>query len=96
LRKPALIRVMKPLVRLVALLLVSLPSRALAQTPADLRQSTLEDLMNSEIVSASRKEPRIVETPAAVSVITHDDIRRSGATTLIPRSAQAQLHCRAA
>src|SRR5689334_18954687 len=50
--------------------------------PADLARITIEDLMNIEITSASRKEQRIGEVPAAISVLTQDDIRRSGMNTL--------------
>src|SRR5205085_274962 len=42
----------------------------------------LEDLMKLEITSAARKEQRIETVPAAVYVITQDDIRRSGAQSL--------------
>jgi iron complex outermembrane receptor protein len=50
--------------------------------PSDLTSLSLEDLMNVEIYSASKKEERVFETPAAVYVITQEDIRRSGATTI--------------
>ena len=43
---------------------------------------SIEDLMNIEITSASRKEQRAADVAAAVFVITHDDIRRSGMTTI--------------
>jgi len=52
------------------------------QPPSDLLQMTIEDLMNIEITSASKKEQRLAEVPAAAFVITQDDIRRSGMTTL--------------
>ena len=42
----------------------------------------LEDLMDVEITSVSKKEQKLAQTAAAVSVITQEDIRRSGATTL--------------
>jgi iron complex outermembrane receptor protein len=53
-------------------------------TPAapDLFRATLEDLMKIQITSASRKEQPIVEVPAAVFVLTQDDIRRSGMRTI--------------
>ena len=38
--------------------------------------------MNIEVTSASRKEQRTGDVAAAVFVITHDDIRRSGMTTI--------------
>jgi iron complex outermembrane receptor protein len=46
----------------------------------DLSVATIEDLMNIEITSASRKEQRAEEV-AAPYVITHD-IRRSGMTSV--------------
>jgi iron complex outermembrane recepter protein len=55
----------------------------LAQKPGpDLTQVSLEDLMNIEITSASRKEQRATDVAAAVFVITSEDIRRSGMTTI--------------
>ena len=48
----------------------------------DLGRATLEDLLKIQITSASRKEQRADDTPSAVSVITQDEIRRSGMRTL--------------
>jgi iron complex outermembrane receptor protein len=42
----------------------------------------LETLLNIEVTSASKKEQKLSETPAAIYVITQEDIRRSGFTTL--------------
>jgi iron complex outermembrane receptor protein len=71
------------LLPLVAVALTGVPSPALAQArPQDLTLMSLEDLMNIEITSASRKEQRAVNVAAAVFVITHEDIRRSGMTTV--------------
>ena len=56
--------------------------RAIGSRPVDLADATLEDLMKIQITSASRKEQRADEVPAAVFVITQDDIRRSGLRTL--------------
>jgi iron complex outermembrane receptor protein len=68
---------------IVALFTAGWASDALAQVkPHDLAQVTLEDLLNIEITSASRKEQRASDTAAAVFVITQDDIRRSGMRTL--------------
>jgi iron complex outermembrane recepter protein len=69
--------------RALVLVLVAVPSPGLAQSRApDLSQVSIEDLMNIEVTSASRKEQRAADVAAAVFVITHDDIRRSGMTTL--------------
>src|SRR5580765_4246763 len=68
---------------LTLLCLLAVPAAALAQKPTpDLSQMSIEDLMNIEITSASRKEQRAADAAAAVFVITHDDIRRSGMTTI--------------
>ncbi|MGB5988078.1 MAG: TonB-dependent receptor [Desulfobacterales bacterium] len=48
----------------------------------DLTQLSLEDLMDIEITSVSKKVQRLSEAAAAVFVITADDIRRSGVTTI--------------
>jgi iron complex outermembrane receptor protein len=42
----------------------------------------LEDLMNVQVVSVSRKEQKLAKTGAAVFVITQDDIHRSGAANI--------------
>jgi HPt (histidine-containing phosphotransfer) domain-containing protein len=68
---------------LLAALVLSAAVPAHAQTrPVDLSLASLEDLMNIEITSASRKERRAEDVPAAVYVIPHDDIRRSGMTSV--------------
>jgi hypothetical protein len=68
---------------LLVLLAVSvIATDARAQAPPDLSRATLEDLMKMQITSASRKEQPIEEVPAAVFVLTQDDIRRSGMRTI--------------
>jgi iron complex outermembrane receptor protein len=55
----------------------------LAQKPAtDLTTSTLEDLMNLEVTSVSKKEEKLFQSAAAIYVITQEEIRRSGLTTI--------------
>jgi iron complex outermembrane receptor protein len=55
-----------------------------AQTPTakDLAQTSLEDLMNIEVTSVSKKEQKLSQVGAAVFVITQEDIRRSGSTNI--------------
>src|SRR5712671_3178078 len=66
--------------------------------PRDLSALSIEDLLNVEVVSASRKEQRAADVPAAVFVLTRDDIRRSGMTSipellrLVPGVEVAQLN----
>jgi iron complex outermembrane receptor protein len=53
-----------------------------AMQAQDLIHQSIEDLMNVEVTSASKKQQKISQTAAAVFVITQEDIRRSGATSL--------------
>jgi iron complex outermembrane receptor protein len=59
-------------------------SAALAQQARspDLADLSLEELANLEITSVSRRAERLADAPASVFVITGEDIRRSGATSL--------------
>ena len=53
-----------------------------AQSPAgDLTQVSIENLMNVEVTSVSKKEQKLSQV-AAVYVITQEDIRHSGATNI--------------
>jgi iron complex outermembrane receptor protein len=51
-------------------------------SPADLSQMSLEELMNIQVTTVGKKEQRLSQVPAAVYVITQEEIRRSGATRL--------------
>ena len=51
-------------------------------TPEKLSELPLETLLNMEVTSVSRKSQRLADAAAAVFVISQDDIRRSGATTI--------------
>jgi iron complex outermembrane recepter protein len=78
-----MIRSATPFLLLVSFGIMALPAQGLAQTPTpNLSQASLEDLMNIEITSASRKEQRATDVAAAVFVITHEDILRSGMTSV--------------
>jgi len=49
---------------------------------SDLIDRSLEDLMNIEVTSVSKKEQKLSQAAAAIFVITQEDIRRSGATNI--------------
>jgi iron complex outermembrane receptor protein len=57
-------------------------SRGQSPTAKDLAQTSLEDLMNIEVTSVSKKEQKLSQAAAAVFVISQEDIRRSGATNI--------------
>ena len=48
----------------------------------NLADLTLEQLSNIEVTSVSKRTERLADAAASVYVISADDIRRSGATTL--------------
>jgi iron complex outermembrane receptor protein len=62
--------------------LAGLSSFAQQTKDPDLSQASLEDLMNIQVKSVSKKEQKLSKTGAAVFVITQEDIRRSGATNI--------------
>ncbi|HET6219655.1 MAG TPA: TonB-dependent receptor [Acidobacteriaceae bacterium] len=49
---------------------------------APLKQMSLAELGNVEVTTASKEPEEVWKTPAAIYVITQEDIRRSGATNL--------------
>lgn len=83
---------MQPFPRIGALLLALwMPCASAAQDPQkpapppqDLTELSLEDLMNVEVTvtSAARHAEPLSKTPAAIFVLTSEDIRRSGATSI--------------
>jgi iron complex outermembrane receptor protein len=66
---------------LTSVLALATPAVA-EQRPADVIQLSLEDLLKVEVTSVSRKPQSLISAPAAIFVITAEDIRRSAATTL--------------
>ncbi len=67
-------------------------------TSAGLAELPIEQLMEIEVTSVSRKSQPLSETPAAVYVITEEEIRRSGMTTVpellrvVPGLEVARVH----
>jgi iron complex outermembrane receptor protein len=53
-----------------------------SQRPRDLTELSLEELMNIEVTTASKKTEKLSEAATAVYVITQEDIRRSGVTSI--------------
>lgn len=50
--------------------------------PSVLKRLSVEQLMDIEVTSVSRKAEKLSETASAIQVITRDEIRRSGATSI--------------
>jgi outer membrane receptor for ferrienterochelin and colicins len=69
----------------LALALTSPVALVTAQTPDDLTQKSLEDLMNIEVdsvYSASKYSQKVTEAPSSVSIVTAEQIQRHGYRTL--------------
>ncbi len=72
-----------PALTLVSLLGLAAATRLDAAPPVqDLKSLSIEELMQVDVMLASRQAEPLAQTEAAVSVVTADDIRRSGVTTL--------------
>lgn len=66
----------------LALLLVAAFPAQSAAPARDLADLSLEELSNIEVTSVSRRAERLSDAPASIFVITREDIRRSGVTSL--------------
>ena len=67
----------------VCLITMAFARHATAAEPsADLTRLSLEDLMNVQVTSVSKKSEKLSTAPAPVYVISSEDIRRSGATSI--------------
>lgn len=58
------------------------PPLLFASDDLDLTNLSLEDLMSIEVSLVSRRQEKLFHTPAAVYVLTKEDIRRSGVTSI--------------
>ena len=66
-----------------ALLVIAVPRAGLTQDrPQDLSALSLDELANVETTTSTRTPTELSKVPAAVFVITQEDIRRSGVTSV--------------
>lgn len=65
----------------LSVVLIALPAAA-EDTPADLTDLSLENLMGLSVYGASRFEQKVGEAPSSVSVIRADEIKKFGYRTL--------------
>jgi iron complex outermembrane receptor protein len=68
----------------VSALAAAAPGRAAEAPPSEenLTRLSIEQLMNIEVTSVAKKPQRLAEAAAAIYVITQEDIRRSGLTSI--------------
>jgi iron complex outermembrane receptor protein len=72
-------------VLLASFLAVCLTATTEAQTSRsvpDVANMSMEDLMNMQVTSVSKRTQKVADAAAAIFVITQEDIRRSGATSI--------------
>jgi iron complex outermembrane receptor protein len=74
-------RAVEAIVRMTILVSVAIPAWP-QQKVDDLTNQSLEQLMNIEVTSASKKAESISAAPAAIFVITGNDIRRGGFSSI--------------
>jgi len=77
----ALMKRIAPLLTIIFLALAPLNADG-PKGVRDLADASLEDLMNIEVTTVSKKEQKLSQAPAAIYVITREDIRRSGMTAI--------------
>lgn len=58
--------------------------------PQDLKTMSIEQLMEIDVTLATREPEPVGRTAAAITVVTNDDIRRSGVTTIADAVALAE------
>lgn len=72
--------------QLFLILLIAAPACPAAEegysTLDELKQLSFDELLNIEVTTVSRRAEKLSEAASAIQVITNDDIRRSGATSL--------------
>ena len=67
---------------LILWLFSAVPVRSQQQAGTNLAQASLEDLLNIQVTSVSKKEQKLSQVAGAIFVITQEDIRRSGALNI--------------
>lgn len=58
------------------------PTHAADYSPEQLADMNLEQLLGATVTSVARREEQLAQSPAAVQVITPEEVRRSGATSI--------------
>jgi iron complex outermembrane receptor protein len=66
---------------LAAAVVTTIPARS-QETPKDLGSKSIEELMNIEVTSPSKKTESLLEAPAAIFVVTGQDIVRGGFSSI--------------
>src|SRR5690348_1578864 len=79
---PQTVRFMRQVLALVLLFTTRTFAAPQQSDLPDVTAMSMEDLMNMQVTSVSKRSQKLADAAAAVFVITQDDIRRSGATSI--------------
>lgn len=98
-RQKLIIYAHQPIIRIMCTAMfgaLTVPGAGWAQTLADdsiesLQRLSIEELANLQVTSVSKIPESLHEAPAAVYVITHDDIIRSGCCMRITKNGPYRL-----
>ncbi len=74
---------MKKIFYACALLCATFTAAAQEKSSEELMTLSLEELMNIQVVSASKKAENLFDAPLSASVLTREEIRKAGATSLV-------------
>src|SRR6266542_2720468 len=61
---------------------VSAQTNVAVGSASQLKKFSLEELLNLEVTTVSRRPEKLTEAASAIQVITQEDIRRAGATSI--------------
>jgi iron complex outermembrane recepter protein len=74
-------RFVRPVARILCAVMI-VAQVASAQSITDVTAISLEDLMNLKVTSVSKRAQKLADAPAAIFVITQEDIRRTGSRSV--------------
>ena len=69
-------------VALIAMFVTGNAGASTTQDLPDITSMSVEDLMNMQVTSVSKRSEKLADAPAAIFVITQEDIQRSGARSI--------------
>jgi iron complex outermembrane receptor protein len=80
--RPILIRFLTGLVMLCSALAASAQSTDPVPSPTTLKGLTIDQLLDIDVTSVSKRPEKLFDAASAIQVISSDDVRRSGATSV--------------
>src|SRR4051812_27905725 len=76
-------RITRPITTSCCLFLAAVIATGTPAGSRNLADLSIEELLNEPVTSVSKREQKRGDVAAAISVLSNDDLRRSGATTVM-------------